>query len=89
MALSTTSPAVGSSKYRYVIAGMAVAAHLAVGLNLFTVSPLLALASDEYGINETAAGLLVSLPMLMAAAFGLPGGILISRVGLRRALSFG
>ena len=68
---------------------MAIAGHLAVGLNMFTVSPLLPLAIDDYGINRTSAGLLVSLPMLMAAAFGLPGGMLLSRIGLRRAYFFG
>ena len=89
MAIGTTSPAVTYSGYRYVIAAMVLAVHLAIGLNLFAVSPLLPLAIDDYGINRTTAGLLVSLPMLMAAAFGLPGGILISRIGLRRAYFFG
>ena len=89
MAIVTITPVIRSGRYRYVIAAMAVAAHLAVGLNLFTVSPLLPLVIDDYGINRTTAGLLVSLPMLMAAAFGLPGGILLSRIGLRRAFFFG
>jgi cyanate permease len=89
MALGTTNPVIRSGRYRYVIAAMALAAHLAIGLNLFTVSPLLTLVIDDYGINRTTAGLLVSLPMLMAAAFGLPGGILLSRIGLRRAYFIG
>ena len=66
-----------------------MAGHLSVGLNVFPVSPLLPLAIDEYGINRTAAGLLVSAPLLVAAALGLPSGILISRIGLRRAFIIG
>ena len=62
-----------------------MAAHLAAGLNLFALSPLLPLAIDEYEISHWAAGLLVSLPMLIGAAIGIPGGILIARVGVKRA----
>ena len=67
------------------MAVMTLAAHLAAGLNLFALSPLLPLAIEEYGISHWAAGLLVSLPMLVGAAIGIPGGILISRVGVKRA----
>ena len=67
------------------MAGMTLAAHLAAGLNLFALSPLLPLAIEEYDISHWAAGLLVSLPMLVGAAIGIPGGILIARVGVKRA----
>ncbi len=67
------------------MAVMTLAAHLAAGLNLFALSPLLPLAIEEYGISHWAAGLLVSLPMLIGAAIGIPGGILIARVGVKRA----
>ena len=67
------------------MAAMTLAAHLAAGLNLFALPPLLPLAIDEYGISHWAAGLLVSLPMLVGAAIGIPGGILIARVGVKRA----
>ena len=67
------------------MAVMTVAAHLAAGLNLFALSPLLPLAIDEYQISHWAAGLLVSLPMLVGAAIGIPGGILIARIGVKRA----
>ena len=67
------------------MAVMTLAAHLAAGLNLFALSPLLPLAIEEYGISHWAAGLLVSLPMLVGAAIGIPGGILIARVGVKRA----
>ncbi len=89
MAVDITRPVGTSNRYRYVIGAMVIAAHLTVGLNLFAVSPLLPLAIEEYGINRTSAGLLVSFPMLLGAIFGLPGGILISRIGIRRAFFFG
>ena len=65
--------------------GMTLAAHLAAGLNLFALSPLLPLAIEEYGISHWEAGLLVSLPMLVGASIGIPGGILIARFGVKRA----
>ena len=72
-------------RYRYVIGGLNLAAHLAVGLNFFAVSPLLPLAIEDYGINRATAGLLVSLPLLFAALFGLPGARLVAVLGLWRS----
>jgi cyanate permease len=79
----------GVNKYRFVIAAMLLAGHMSVGLNIFSVSPLLSLAIDDYDINRATASLLVALPLLVAAALGLPAGILISRIGLRRAFMIG
>ena len=67
------------------MAGMTLAAHLAAGLNLFALSPLLPLAIEEYDISHWAAGMLVSLPMLVGAAIGIPGGMLIARFGVKKA----
>lgn len=79
----------GLSKYRFVIAALLLAGHLSVGLNVFTVSPILPLAIDEYQISRAAASLLVALPLLVAAALGLPSGMLIARVGIRRSFIIG
>ena len=70
--------------YRFVIAGLILLAHLSIGLNFFVVSPLLPLIIEEYEITRATAGLLIALPLLFAAAFGLPGGAVIGRIGLRR-----
>ena len=67
------------------MAVMTLAAHLAAGLNLFALSPLLPLAIDDYGISHWQAGQLVSLPMLVGAAIGIPGGKLIARIGVKWA----
>ncbi|MDA1129100.1 MAG: MFS transporter [Chloroflexi bacterium] len=77
------------SRYRFVIAAMVLAGHLGVGLNVFSVSPLLPFAIDDYGINRTTASLLVSVPLLVTATLGLPSGMLISRIGIRRAFTIG
>ena len=64
-------------------------AHLGVGVNFFVVSPLLPLVIQDYGISRATAGLLIALALLVAAAFGLPGGALIARLGLRRVFTLG
>ena len=74
-----------ASPYRWVMAAMSLIGHLALGFNLFGIAPVLPLAVEDYGISSVAAGLLVSLPMLLAAAFGIPGGMLVARVGVKRA----
>jgi len=78
-----------SSRYRYVIGGLALLAHLALGLNLFVASPILPLIIQDYSINRATAGLLITLALLVAAAFGLPGGVIIAWLGLKRAFMAG
>lgn len=77
------------SPYRFVIAALLLTAHLSIGLNLFSVSPILLDIIRDYGINRSTAGLLVALPLLIAAAFGLPGGIFAVRLGFKRAFATG
>ena len=67
------------------MAVMTLAAYLTSGLNLFGISPLLPLAIEEYGISRFEAGLLISMPMLMGAILGIPGGMLAARIGIKRS----
>ena len=67
------------------MAAMTLAAYLTSGLNLFGISPLLPLAIEEYGISRFEAGLLISMPMLMGAILGIPGGMLAARIGIKRS----
>ena len=85
----STNVVLSNSSYRFVIAGLALLAHLAVGLNLFAASPLLPFIIDDYSINRATAALLVTLALLVAACFGLPGGVIVARLGLRRAFMAG
>ena len=71
-------------RYRFVIAGLILAAHLSVGLNFFSVSPVLPLIMEDFGITRTTASLLVALALLVHAVFGLPGGVIAARFGVKR-----
>ena len=77
------------SRYRFVIAGLLLLANLVLGLNLFAASPIVPLIIEDYGVSRAAAGLLVTLPLMVAAVFGLPGGLIIARIGVRRAFTAG
>ena len=83
--MDPVSPTRQLSSYRWVMAGLSLGAHLVLGLNLFAIAPLLPLVIEDFQISRVAAGLLVSLPMLVAAALGIPGGMLVSAIGVRRA----
>lgn len=87
--VESQNPGLGTDRYRFVIAAILLAGHLSVGLNIFTVSPLLPLAIDDYEISRAAAGLMVALPLLVGAVLGLPSGILIAHIGLKRAFIIG
>ena len=87
----TTSPAIelGSEaseypRYRFVIAGLILFAHFCVGINFFVVAPLFLLIIDDFGVSRATASLLIALSLLVHAFFGLPGGILAVRFGLKR-----
>ena len=51
-----------ANRYRFVIAALVLAAHLAVGINFFAVSPVLPLIMEDYGINRGTAGRIVVSP---------------------------
>ncbi|PKB72991.1 MAG: hypothetical protein BZY75_04115 [SAR202 cluster bacterium Io17-Chloro-G7] len=86
---TSESPDLNDSRYRFVIGGLVLVCHLALGMNLFSASPVLPLIIDEYSISRSSAGLMVTLALLFAAVFGLPGGVIISRIGVRRAFTIG
>ena len=84
---SVTGP--HDSRYRFVMAALILAAHFCVGLNVFAVSPVLLLVIEDLNISRTTASLLVALPLLISAVFGLPGSVLVMKLGLRRAFILG
>ena len=63
---------------------MILFAHFSVGINFFVVAPLLPLIIDDFGVSRTTASLLIALALLVHSFFGLPGGILAVRFGLKR-----
>ena len=73
-----------ASPYRFVIGGLTLWAHFVIGANFQNVSPLLPLISDDYEISHATAGLLVGVVVVVHAVLGIPGGILVGRLGLWR-----
>ena len=71
-------------RYRFVIGGLILFAHFSVGINIFVVAPLLPLIIDEFGVSRVTASLLIALALLIHSFFGLPGGIIAARFGLKR-----
>ena len=59
-------------------------ARLAFGLSFVALSPILPLITEDYGISHAMAGFLVAVVFIIGAAFGLPGGVIVGRLGLRR-----
>ncbi len=77
-------------RYRFVIIGLLLWANFAFGLSFIPIAPILPVLEDHYGISHTLAGLLVAIVFIVEAIFGLPGGIVVGRLGQRRSytLSF-
>jgi CP family cyanate transporter-like MFS transporter len=61
----------------------------ALRLTILVLAPLLPLVHRDLGLNETAIGILGSLPSLLFACAAIPGALLIARMGARRTLVFG
>ena len=77
------------SRYRLTIGGLVLGLNFAVGMNFFSVSPVLSLLMEDYGIGRGTAGLLVGVVTLMQAALSIAGGAAAVRLGLRRVFMTG
>ena len=71
-------------RYRFVIAGLVLAAHFSIGLSAYAISPFLLLVIEDFGVSATKASLLAALPVLLRAVFGLPGSMIVAKFGLKR-----
>ena len=76
-------------RYRFVIGGLILFAHFSVGINFFVVAPLFPLIIDDFGVSRATVSLLIALALLIHSFFGLPGGILAVRFGLKRMYFLG
>ena len=76
-------------RYRFVIGGLALLANMAMGFNFYSPAPILPLIMDDFGISAATAGMTVTLSTLSFAAFGLPGGLIVSRIGFKTAIIIG
>ena len=77
------------SPYRFVIGGLTVWAHFALGISYLAISPILPIITEDYGISHATASLLVGVVMIIGAAFGIPGGMIVGRLGIRRTYGIG
>ena len=73
-----------TGKYRFVIGALILWANFAAGTSFLSISPLLPLIETDYGIGHATGGLLMGSVLIIVAAFGLPGGIIVGRLGLWR-----
>ena len=58
-------------------------------MTILAVPPVLPEIHSQLHIDETAVGFLTGLPVLLLAVVAVPGSLLISRIGSRRALLTG
>ena len=77
----------GNSRYRFLIGALILAAHAAIGLSFFNVTPLLPLVIEDYEISRASASLLIALPTIIKALVGLPGSLIANRFGLNRTFT--
>src|SRR5579871_1797578 len=64
-------------------------AGVAMRMTILAMPPVIPLVHRELGMSETQVGLLVGLPLALFAIAAIPGSLLISRIGTKRAVLSG
>ena len=77
------------SSYRWTIQGVLIFMQIGLGLNFMAPTPLFTLIMEDYGINRGLVSLLVSAPIIVLTISLLPSGILISKIGSKKAMAIG
>ena len=85
MPVASVSPSV--DRYRFVVGGFVAWAFFSSAAGLSVISPVLPLIREDYGINHTAAGLLVGAASVVWGIFGIPGALLVGRLGSKRTFT--
>ncbi len=73
-------------RYRFVIGALSMLANFALGLSYTSVAPVLPLIAEDYDISYASGGLLIGVVMITNASFGLIGGVIVGRLGVRGVL---
>ena len=76
-----------SSPYRWAIEAVLLPLQIAAGLNVFAPAPLFPLIVEDYGLGKGVLSLLVVAVTLVLTAFLIPGGLIVARLGLRKAIA--
>ena len=78
-----------ASSYRFVIGAILLLLHVSMGLNFLAPSAFLPLIMDDYGLGRGTASLLIALVIMMLSIFLVPGGVIVTKLGAKRALLLG
>ena len=77
------------SSYRFVMAAVVLLLTFSLGLSWFAVAPITPLIMGEFNINRGTASLLISLIALTGLIVGIPGSVVVSRIGAKKAIFAG
>ena len=77
------------SRNRFVMAAVILILTFSIGLSWFAVAPITPLIMAEFNINRGTASLLISLIALTGLIVGIPGGVVINRIGSKKAIFVG
>ena len=77
------------SRNRIVMAAVILILTFSIGLSWFAVAPITPLIMAEFNINRGTASLLISLIALTGLIVGIPGGVMINRIGSKKAIFVG
>ncbi|OUO90666.1 hypothetical protein B5F40_05590 [Gordonibacter sp. An230] len=74
---------------RWLVFVVAVIGSICVAVSQFKVTGTMSFIKDDYGIDVTMAGMLISIVALANLLTALPGGSIVSKFGVRRVWLFG
>ena len=80
---------VAPARTRWDIVALALSAGFIVGMRVGKVPPALPLLEAELGLPRVIAGLIASVFYGIGAVFGVAGGVLVDRLGIRRVVAVG
>ena len=66
---------------------MLMTLQIGMGLNFMSPTPLFTLIMSDYDIGRSSVSLLVSATLIMIVIALLPGGVLITKIGSKRAMT--
>lgn len=77
------------SQNRFVMAAVVLILTFSIGLSWFAVAPITPLIMAEFNINRGTASLLISVIALTGLCLGVPAGVVINRIGAKKAIFIG
>ena len=75
------------SSHRWVIQSMLMILQVGMGLNFMSLTPLFTVIMSDYDISRSSVSLLVSATIIVITITLLPGGLLIAKIGSKRAMT--